>query len=505
MRLLICIVFLTLLVMLPGQAQVINEVMSSNGNIIADAAGDYEDWIELYNPGDTPIDLTGYYLSDNVQNPLKWQFPRGHIEPGGHLLVWASSKNTVDSNNWLHTNFSISSDGEPLILTAPDGVTSLDFVPATYIPRDVSYGRQGDGADIWVFFTEPTPGTENSTSGYYGVLDPPVFSHEAGFYEDGFHLELTHPDPDVTIYYTVDGSTASVDSQVYAEPIWIDSRNGEPNNISLIPTAPDYEWRAPLSVVFKSTVVNTTSVRDGYISSHPMVKTYFVDSDIHNKYSVPVISISTDNEHLFSEETGILVPGIKFNNGSQWGHQANYTQTGVDWERPATMEFFEKDGTLAFSSGIGLRIHGGSTRRMDQKSIRVYFRNSYGMDTLEYRLFPDKPITSYRRFILRSLRVYSPNDEFYQSLAEGLDIDYQYARPAVVFINGEYWGLHVIRDRIDEHHLALHHGIQQSEVNLIDGLNNMSISHGSFSNYIALMQFIDTTFNRSNPNLDISP
>ncbi len=135
---------------------VINEVMSSNGSAIADEFGFYPDWIELYNPGDETIDLTGYFLSDDIENPRRWKFPYGEIEPGGFLIVWASGR------DWeLHTNFRIDQDGEILILSAPDGFTVVDYLQPVFIARDVSYGRYPDGANSWQYFTDPTPGQAN--------------------------------------------------------------------------------------------------------------------------------------------------------------------------------------------------------------------------------------------------------------------------------------------------------------------------------------------------------
>ena len=146
---------------LPGFSQlsrevVINEVMASNGSTIADEFGLYPDWIELYNPGDETIDLTGYFLSDDMDNPRRWQFPHGKIEPGGFLIVWASGRDFG-----LHTNFNLDGEGELLILLAPDGFTVVDYLQPVSIPRDVSYGRYPDGANNWQYFPEPTPGRAN--------------------------------------------------------------------------------------------------------------------------------------------------------------------------------------------------------------------------------------------------------------------------------------------------------------------------------------------------------
>lgn len=150
----------------PTQEVFINEVMSSNGNSIKDSDHDRSDWIELYNPNDDPISLGQYYLSDNEANPLKWRFPaNATIGPKGFLVVFASGKDKQVGTSEFHTNFSLSIEGEPVLLTHPDGVTLIDQLPAVIIPRDMSYGRSTDGGDTWVFYDHEnvSPGSSNNT------------------------------------------------------------------------------------------------------------------------------------------------------------------------------------------------------------------------------------------------------------------------------------------------------------------------------------------------------
>lgn len=164
------------------QTPLINEFMASNGDSIEDYQGDSEDWIEIYNPNDTPLNIGDYFLSDDLDNLEKWAFPENiYIPANGFLLVFASSKNIyVDSE--LHTNFGISKDGEPLVLTSSDGQTILDQVPTTEVPRDYSFGRENDGASQWVYFNllNATPGSSNNNASPYddsGSLIPTDFNY----------------------------------------------------------------------------------------------------------------------------------------------------------------------------------------------------------------------------------------------------------------------------------------------------------------------------------------
>lgn len=155
----------------PGSPPVvINEIMSSNQSCIADEDGEFEDWIELYNAGNEAVNLEGYYLSDKPKKPLIWKFPKIVLQPGEHLVVWASGKDRRDGDQ-LHTNFRINRQGEPLTLTMPDGRTAVDRVKAVYIPQDTSYGRLADGEIDWRYLLVPTPGSSNEKSREHTLPD----------------------------------------------------------------------------------------------------------------------------------------------------------------------------------------------------------------------------------------------------------------------------------------------------------------------------------------------
>ncbi|MFO7979116.1 MAG: lamin tail domain-containing protein, partial [Bacteroidales bacterium] len=150
---------------LSGQGIVINEFMSLNETTAADEDGDYPDWIELYNGGNSTIDLQGYGLSDRPVEPFRWVLPQVEVPPGGYLLIWASGKDRSDSQQPLHASFSINNSGEPLLLTHPQG-TLIDSVPPIEIPADLSFGRKPSGGSAWLFFTDATPGADNVSRGF---------------------------------------------------------------------------------------------------------------------------------------------------------------------------------------------------------------------------------------------------------------------------------------------------------------------------------------------------
>jgi hypothetical protein len=456
---------------LEDQRLFINELMASNKNTIRDGdigdpkhgtlGGAYSDWIELYNASSESVDLTGYSISDDGAT---WVFPKGNIPPKGYLIIWASDKDKVTSDGQLHTNFKLSTDGEIIVLKTPDGEV-VDSVSYGRLADDESYGRSTDGGKEFLIFSQPTPNESNDNS--QTIVLEPVFSHKAGFYTDEFELELSSSQEDTKIYYTLDGSDPKPgDTRTfeYSGKIKIKSRAGEPNVLSMINTG-DYYWDPPLGEVFKGTTVKAVAVRSDGKVSRIVTCSYFVDPDMMTRYSLPVISIVTDEENLFDKNTGIYL---------------NSNKSGADWERPAHIEFFEEDGTLGFSHYCGIRLHGGGSKGFGQKSLRLYADRGYDYkEKFSYNIFPGlkdkvtgKSITDFKRLILRN----SGNDWSHSMFRDGLmhrfvshlKLDTQAYRPSVVFINGEYWGVHNIRERYDNIYFASHYNLDKKKVALLE-------------------------------------
>jgi len=139
---------------------VINEFLAKNDKTIADPAGEYDDWLELYNPGSVDINLAGMYLSDDAENLTRWQFPGDSVilEAGAYLLIWCD--NDLDQQGW-HTNFKFKSEGEFVALSAGDGVTVIDSITFGVQTADISFGRSPDGAAHWETM-QPTPAASNA-------------------------------------------------------------------------------------------------------------------------------------------------------------------------------------------------------------------------------------------------------------------------------------------------------------------------------------------------------
>jgi hypothetical protein len=524
-----------LFVMLPAISQplYLNEIMASNSSTILDEDGDAEDWIELYYAGSELLNLSGYGLSDDYADPFKWVLPERTMNPGTFLLVWASGKDRRDLVSPLHTNFRIAAAGEEIILTAPD-TTRIDELSPTPIPTGVSIGRQPDGTGDWFFFDTPTPGAANTTMGYQEIIEPVEFSHAGGFYSQPFDLVLSHPDPAVTILYTLDGSEPDVENTRGAvfqyknqyrespedtdeplleksyrtlvhypeDPIPIHDRTSSPNRVSAFSSTYHYEPQYfPIDPIFKGTVVRAKPYKPGGLAGNSVSRTYFITPAARDRFTLPVVSIAIPEVHLFGYQSGIYTAGAVFD---QWragnhsavagpGTSANYHRRGVDWERPASFELFEAGSDhAAVRQDIGVRIHGGWSRHLPMKTLRLYARNQYGESTFNYRMFPDLPYTGYKRLILRNsgndwMRTML-RDAAVQTIVKHMRFDTQAYRPVIVFINGEYWGIHNLRERYDRHYLGRVYGVDPDNIDLLT--RSGQVKEGGNLQFLRTQQFI---------------
>jgi len=352
-------------------------------------------------------------------------------------------------------------------LTAPGGAT-LDQTPSVPLLTDVSFGRSPTDTNVWYYYdlSSSTPGYANSSTGYNELLSAPIFSIEGGFYTSSVSVSITTTVESAVIRYTLDGSEPTSSSPIYTNALTLHNRAGQSNQYANIKTsnggsAFEEDWVAPGSV-YKFNVLRARVFKANALPSLTTTRSYVVDPAGANRYSMPVISITTAPSNLFSNSTGIYVPG----------NNDNYNQSGRAWERRGHLEFYESNGNLEFHSDVGLRIHGNLSRRHPRKSLRIYARVSDGPNQIDYQIFPEKSVSTFETFILRN----SGNDwaqtilrdSFMAILAAHTTVDHQSTRPAVVFLDGEYWGVHEVRDRFDDGYYLHHYGLSELEYTQLD-------------------------------------
>lgn len=477
---------------LNAQTVSINEIMSSNTISITDEDGDFEDWIELYNWGNEAVSISGWTITDDISNPDKWVFPEFSINPHNFILVFASGKDRQHST-YFHSNFKISASGEALYLFDENG-NMVDSFPAVKIESDKSFGRFPDGSLTQVHFFQYSPWNSNNQS---NVLNQISSSHKSGTYSEAISLSLNSDGGD-SIYYSFHGFDPHPDSsrtQLFHENLLISSPIGEADLFTGIRTSPEqnvlYPWIKPQTKFSKARIVRARSFRNQMPSSDISSFTFFVSEEMNKAYSFPVVSIILDSSHLFAWDTGIYVPGKHYRPVDE--KTGNYFKTGKSWERRGYVEIFSTSSESLTSQECGIRVHGNLSREFPQKSLRLYARKEYGSELFIHNIFPDAPLNDYHRLVFRtpltSHEFTMFKDPLIHQLIEGLNVKTVAFSPVIIFVNGEYWGIQNMRERVDEFFYEMHYNIDVNHLDQLSGIGD--ISNGDSLDYITLMEFVE--------------
>jgi len=475
-----------------SQSVVINEVMYSNTNAFFDSFEKTPDWIELYNSSNSPVNLKNWKLTDDISNDSYWNFPDTTIQPHAFLIVFASGKNGV-FNAEIHTNFKLKHIGETLsLLNSQNQIQSS--VPSKCAPTNFTRGAVPDGSSN--FYTlYPTPGTSNNSADSvvinYSQTELYV-DHQAGFYTNEFNLHINAKNNNAFIYYTTNGEEPNEKSQLYSNSILIRDRTKDTAVFSKIRTSDS--WQEPQTEFVKCTPIRAIAYIDGCPASPIVTKSYFVNEAILNKFSVPVVSLVTEPDNLFDKETGIYVKG----------NYENYFRRGSAWEREAHFEYFTND-TLAYTQNLGIRIHGGYSRQKAQKTLRLISKEKYGQAQFNYAFFNEKPhVTNPEKLLLRTVRDWSHSlikDPLAHDLVKDMNMFNMASQVVVVFINGEYWGIHVIREYQDENYIHSNFSTSDSVFDILTHARGKypTLVQGSYQNYNELVDYFnnnDLTLNK---------
>jgi hypothetical protein len=412
----------------------INEIGALNTSSFNSDYSSTPDWVELYNSSDSPMDISGYHLSDDSTRLDKFTFPQNStISGNGYLKLWITDAST---------GFELSSKGETIIVSSGNG-TIADAVTFPAQLENISYGRQKDTITTFLYFVEPTAGEANTTQGYRAVETDITFSHETGFYTEPVKLEITSTKGKVR--YTTDG-TQPIESS---------------------PIAPEDGL-----TIDHTCVINARVIDEGMISSILETKTYLINEATYN---LPVFSITANPVRLFNEQIGLSGYAIGlYNNDNGNGN----TVTG---DIRAMVQMFDAKGVCAINQEAEIKSFGMGANKFAQKSLAFNAKSSYGKGDFEYPMFPDKPIRKTKRFVLRN----SGNDNgttlFRDALVHLLmkdyaDVDYLDYAPALLFVNGIYYGIQNIREKADEHYPDGNYGLNSSEIDLLRGYGGAKLN-----------------------------
>ena len=414
----------------PLQTLVISEVVSSNSRFLP-VDEEYYDLIELQNTGSEPVTLSDFYLSDKKKEPALWRLPNVTLEPGKCYVVQASGRSTGSE-----APFRVSADGETLYLSDAQG-TCVDTLYVPALQPNTSYGRSGDAL---CYFAEPTIGKANP-EGASSVTAAPEASVPCGPVSGEIAVTLSG---EGAIYYTLDGKTPTQKSARY---------DGTP-----IPIA-------------KSAVLRVRALADNALWSDTVTYTYLFDAE---KYELPLLCIS-------GEPGAILGSG-----GIYEQYEKRYREV------PINLTLIE-NGTTAFSIDCGLKIHGQGSRELSKKSFSVRFRSKYGAGRLQYKVFDDSPVTSFDALVLRcgsedQNRAFFRDEMLTSLTAETMpEVLYQHYRPVNLFIDGQYFGLYYIRERVTDAFAASYLGGEEEDIDMINGWTR--VEHGTRDDWQSLLRY----------------
>jgi hypothetical protein len=432
----------------------INEFMANNATGLLDETGDRQDWIELRNTSASPVNLTGYYLTDTASNLKRWRIASGSIPANGYLVIFASGDNRQTPR--LHTDFSLDADGEYLAFVKPDGVTKISEFSATFPQqyKDTSYGLDATGTN-WVYFSTATPNAAN-TGGVVAFAKDTKFSQDRGYYDAPFDLAITTETVGATIRYTTNGTVPTASNGFIYDPgtgIRISGTTvirASAFKTGFQPSPPDSQTYLFLNDVIRQAANGQAppgwptswgnNVVDYGMDTNVVNDPLYRDTIVNDLKTLPSVSIVMNLSDLFNLTTGIY---------------ANPRSDGRAWERPCTVEYLRTDGVEGFRVNAGIRIRGGFSRDTanPKHAFRLFFREEYGDGKLKYPLFGDNGADEFDKIDLRTFQNYSwsyqgdPNGVFIRDVFSRdtqLAMGHQAERGdyCFLYINGMFWGIY---------------------------------------------------------------
>ncbi len=429
----------------------INELCALNTSTFNSDYSSTPDWVELYNPSDSPVDISGYHLSDESTLLTKYTFPSNSTIPArGFLKIWVTD---------AATGFELSSKGEKLFLSSTEGA-SIDSLTFPAQLENISFGRLKDTLNAFRYFVTSTPGEPNTIRGYRMVEAAITFSHDMGFYSGP--VTLTIASASGKVRYTTDGTQPMESSPIVPD-----------NGLTVDHTC----------------VINARVIDEGVISGVIETNSYFINEVTHN---LPVFSITANPLRLFNEQIGPSGYAIGLYNNT------NGNGNTVTGDIRATVQMFDNKGTCVINQDAEIKSFGMGANQFAQKSLAFNAKSSYGKSDFAYPMFPNKPILATKRFVLRN----SGNDNcktlFRDALVHLLmkdyaDVDYLDYDPALLFVNGRYFGIHNIREKADEHYPSGNYGLTASEVDLLRGYGGAKLNEvmaGDDAHYTSIDEFI---------------
>lgn len=409
------VLLLLMTISLQAQDVVINEIVPKNVNSLQDRCerSGCPDWIELYNTTGSDIDISNYYLSDDPDNPTKWQVPMGTVLPANdYLIIFAENARSSLTFN-LITNFRLSREGETIVLSNASGV-AIQTVTYPSTPTDIAYGRLSNGT--YSLLSESTPRAQNIDNTAFEFIDSDLtVSIPSGVYATAQTVSLSHTGTG-TIYYTLDGSPPSMSAIQYTSPI----------------------------VVSANTILKAIVIENQQSFSIVENRSYIIGAT----HDLPIVLLSTDNSSM---------PALRSNKQIIDGR--------------VEFSFIETDGTTVINQYADFREAGNASRlTIPQINGKIEASKFYGDKDFDHKMYPNKDIDEFNSFLLRN----AGQDWFYSRLRDAFvsrlmskdgltDFPFEGYRPAVLYVNAEYRGITNIREDNDSDYIRHNFNLKDDE------------------------------------------
>ncbi|MDG1766911.1 MAG: CotH kinase family protein [Flavobacteriales bacterium] len=426
---------------------------------------DHSAWFEVQNRSEEGINLSELelYLNDD----LIYTGPDSLLGVGGFFVFHADGYRSSRKPQLAHRSMFSPTRGS-YILHFNNTSSSLK---EQCVPEGMSYGLNENNNEV--HFRMASRGEENGGEEVLFLPNDPLPSLASGFYPNPISVtfEQQEWEGQKTVYSLNGVSLQSSNTEASSKGISITNQSFA--DLSYIPASGEHI--EPNGNVQTAQTIHAQSFQYTCAVSKVVREVYFIGEALSNKYKLPVITITTEDEALFGAR-GIYGYG-------ESGH--NFDMKGELWERDASLHFFD-DGELKLSQDVGLRIRGKSSRWAPQKSFKIYARSVYGRNQLPNVFFDDE-VDFLKRINLRSAHndyIRSMmTDHVAMTSAKEQNFDTPNSKHAILFLNGEFWGVYAIQDSMDEHYPDSYYGVDDDNVELVDGSESSTLNYTEIINY----------------------
>ena len=468
----------------------INEIQVGNIDQFIDFSYNYGAWAEFYNPTQENIQLDGLYVSDDENDPMKFQLPAGTgvVKAGEFKVIYFdhnSADGTFGDTAYKQVRFKLDNGGGTLYLFDTEGnlLASADYPECT---TRCSWARTQDGGKEWGWTGEPTPAASNNDSDFAEFrLGAPDVDTDSRLFSEPFTIHVSIPQG-TTLRYTTDGTTPS-------------AQNGA--------TSEDGIFNISETTIFRFGLF-----QQGMLPSPVITRSYIYRN---NDYYLPVISITTNPKNLYDGKIGVYVDGINGVSGRNHGP----SNINMDWERPVNFEYITPDGEMAVNQEAEFVISGGWSRHYAPSSFKIKGTNRYeGKKSIDYYpFFRYKPYNKFRQIMVRN----GGNDNNSKAhgrvrdaitqqvlMSSGFNCDCQDYQPVHVFFNGRYLAQLNLREPNNRYHGYANYGYDDDEMDAFEysnGYFQMAGTRDAFNQWRYLAQgcYIPNTYEELKQLVDI--